>query len=262
MKKLIVISLFFFCSYQGLHAQSDIIIDTAMAIDEDDYDDDVVPVKEVRRELEKPVLRNVSADSIRKLKSKPEFGYMQYADSFMRSYAQPEESNEQSGKRVEDDEAELIPDLPVVQSLQILYWIIAVVLVVWLLFKIFNGKNSLFARNKKRAIITEEVTEEDTDGKPLEQLIEKAISAKDYRLAIRYWYLHTLQILGEKDLISLAPQKTNHQYLRELNDKPYSANFSKLTLQYEYVWYGEFKLDNAMFSKIQEGFKTFKNQVV
>lgn len=260
MKKLLFILLLFCGSLQVLHAQSETVTDTVVAGEHDfDQEEPVTDVEEPA-ELEKPVPRRVSSDSIRKLKARPEFAYMQYADSFLRQYQQPEEKKEASHERVEERDPS--PSILDNQGLRTFYWLAAVALVLWLLYKIFSGQGSLFARNKKQAVVVEETSEEDTTGKPLEQLIDKAIRAKDYRLAIRYWYLHTLEVLAEKHLISLAPQKTNYQYLRELNDKPVASNFSKLTLQYEYVWYGEFKLDDITFNKIHEGFKKFKTQVV
>lgn len=260
MMKLLFILLLFCGSYQALQAQSDLVADTAVTVDDDYGDDDDMPAEDVPAELEKPVLRRVSNDSIRKLKTRPEFAYMEYADSFLRKYQQPEEQKQESHER--EEEREPSPSILDNQGIRTFYWLAAIALVLWLIYKIFSGQGSLFARNKKQAVVVEEASEEDIAGKPLEQLIDKAIKAKDYRLAIRYLYLHTLETLGEKQLISLAPQKTNYQYLRELGDKPYSSNFSKLTLQYEYVWYGEFKLDDVMFNKMHEGFKKFKSQVI
>jgi hypothetical protein len=260
MKKLFFIFLLFCGSLQALHAQSETVTDTVLAGEHDFDPEEPMTDVEEPAELEKPVPRRVSNDSVRKLKARPEFAYMQYADSFLRHYQQPEEKKEESHERVEEREPS--PSILDNQGLRTFYWLAAIALVLWLLYKIFSGQGSLFARNKKHVPVTAEISEEDTTGKPLEQLVDKAIKAKDYRLAIRYLYLHTLEILGEKQLILLAPQKTNYQYLRELSDKPYSSNFSKLTLQYEYVWYGEFKLDDVTFNKIHEGFKKFKSQVV
>lgn len=259
MKKLFYTFLFLCVTFFAAHAQSDVTVDTAVVEDDEYYDDTTEAVEEAPRELEKPVVRRVSNDSIRQLKRRGEFSYMKYADSFMRNYQNPEERTEETRERQEEREPS--PGVFDSAGLKAVYWGIAIVVVLWLLWSIFNGKGSLFARNKSKPVEVEETVEEDIKGTHLEQLIERAIRAKDYRMAIRYMYLHTLELLGEKQLILLAPQKTNYQYVRELTGKPYLEEFSKLTMQYEYVWYGEFKLDDKQFGKVHEGFKTFKSHV-
>jgi len=93
------------------------------------------------------------------------------------------------------------------------------------------------------------------------KLIAGAISNKNYRLAVRYHYLQTLQKLSLKEIIQFASDKTNYQYVNELAGKPYKKAFASLTLSYEYVWYGAFEIDENIFSAIQNQFKQFNAEV-
>jgi hypothetical protein len=43
--------------------------------------------------------------------------------------------------------------------------------------------------------------------------------------------------------------------LRELTGKAYKQEVAQLTMNYEYVWYGEFAIDNTAFSKLESRFK-------
>ena len=90
-----------------------------------------------------------------------------------------------------------------------------------------------------------------------ETLKTKAAKAGDYRMAVRYHYLNTLQKLTNKALLVFSPDKTNYQYVRELSGKPMGPAFARLTLDYEYVWFGKFELDEALYQQINHHFSQF-----
>jgi hypothetical protein len=83
---------------------------------------------------------------------------------------------------------------------------------------------------------------------------------KIYRLATRYLYLQSIQKLNAAGAISFTADKTNSEYLNELTGKPYKPAFTSLTLNYEYVWYGEFLIEEPAFIQLQERFKKFNTQ--
>ena len=93
------------------------------------------------------------------------------------------------------------------------------------------------------------------------RLLNTAINKKDYRLATRYLYLQSLQKLIIAGAITYSPDKTNHQYLMEIYDKPYRQEFSLLTLHYEYAWYGDFLMEETGFTILQKKFISFNKQV-
>ncbi|MBD2699611.1 DUF4129 domain-containing protein [Spirosoma sp. BT702] len=87
--------------------------------------------------------------------------------------------------------------------------------------------------------------------------IEEAVSAKNFRLAIRLLYLQTLKRLTDAGAIIYKPDKTNRQYVAELANVPLQADFEQLTRQFEFVWYGDFPVDEIRFNAIQAQFGQF-----
>ena len=103
--------------------------------------------------------------------------------------------------------------------------------------------------------------EEDLPKSDLEIFLEKALTKKDYRTAIRVYYLMIIQGMHEARLIEWEREKTNYQYLNELRtDKRFKA-FSELTLAYEVVWYGNSGVDAPLFEKLQPRFQRFINGI-
>lgn len=92
------------------------------------------------------------------------------------------------------------------------------------------------------------------------QEIARAIENANYRLAVRLCYLFSLKKLSDHQLIDWQPEKTNETYILELKDTSKRAQFSLLTRQFEYVWYGEFFIDREKFSSIKERFDEFNER--
>jgi len=88
--------------------------------------------------------------------------------------------------------------------------------------------------------------------------IEKAVSLHNYRLAVRLLYLKCLKQLSDAALIQWQPEKSNSAYINELNNIDQRIDFKLLTRQFEYVWYGEFAIDNAIFKNINGAFQKFR----
>ncbi len=92
--------------------------------------------------------------------------------------------------------------------------------------------------------------------------IKKAVSNGNLRLAIRLLYLKSLKELSNKNYIIWDASKTNSQYLRELKDQNMREQFGRLTLQFEYAWYGNFELNPSDFSDAQQEFSSFQKQII
>lgn len=103
--------------------------------------------------------------------------------------------------------------------------------------------------------------EETIDQIDFEDLIQKALKNNDYRLAIRYLYLKSLQVLAQKSIIDWHYKKTNIDYLNEINNSTVKKSFQKVSYVYDYVWYGEFEIDEELFQKTQTEFSTLNNAV-
>ncbi len=81
---------------------------------------------------------------------------------------------------------------------------------------------------------------------PFESRIEEALENKNYKLAIRLYYLFSLKKLTDSGLIEWAPGKSNHDYIYELKRRVVKENFSSLSRLFEYAWYGGFQIEKSL----------------
>lgn len=105
------------------------------------------------------------------------------------------------------------------------------------------------------------LTEDDIHAVDFEAAITEAVESGNLRLAVRLWYLSTLQQLSGKGIIDWRPGKTNYAYLRELGATPYAAEFSRLTTDFEYCWYGDAPVEPARYGALQQRFALFNTQI-
>ncbi|CAN5511969.1 hypothetical protein BH09BAC4_BH09BAC4_30340 [soil metagenome] len=89
--------------------------------------------------------------------------------------------------------------------------------------------------------------------------IEDAINQRNFRLAVRLLYLQTLKRLTDSGQINYKPEKTNRQYVHELANSPLQVDFEILTRQFEFVWYGDFPVDETRFGQIRQQFQQFNS---
>ena len=96
--------------------------------------------------------------------------------------------------------------------------------------------------------------EEDISQINFDELIAAAAERKDYKLAVRYLFLKSLKLLSEKELIELRNNKTNHQYLSEIKNNRISDAFEITTSRFEWIWYGDFPVDEKVMKSSQNDF--------
>jgi Domain of unknown function (DUF4129) len=131
--------------------------------------------------------------------------------------------------------------------------------VLWLAWKSeFLG--NMFGTTPKNALEYESLTE-NIHELNFADLIEQAVEQRNYRLAVRLYYLKTLKQLTDKNLIDWQPTKTNRSYLRELAVSPLSTDFEEITQQFEYVWYGDFPVSEPIFEELKEQFQQFLSRI-
>lgn len=91
-----------------------------------------------------------------------------------------------------------------------------------------------------------------------EQQIEQAVAQGNYRLAVRLLYLRCLRQLDEAGLINWQIDKTNTVYVNELTDAEQRSAFKLLTRQFEFAWYGGFRVDAGTYQYVSGLFNNFK----
>ena len=144
-----------------------------------------------------------------------------------------------------------------------IFYIVLALAVVYLAYVLLNeGGTNIFARSKNKSIQRhEDITAENIENADIHALIKQAENDNDYRLAIRYYYLLVLKTLSLKNHIKFEDDKTNAEYLNEINEKPFSKGFSYVSYLYNYIWYGKFDLETSQYSKAKDNFTTLLNQV-
>jgi hypothetical protein len=85
--------------------------------------------------------------------------------------------------------------------------------------------------------------------------IDAAIARGDYRRASRLLYLRLLKQLSDAGRIVWKPEKTNHDYLRELGSNDLARSFARVTLLFDYIWYGDFHIDEPTFQQVRGAFE-------
>ncbi len=95
----------------------------------------------------------------------------------------------------------------------------------------------------------------------IKQFIREAISENDYPLAIRLYYLQMLKQLHEKKFIRWKKQKTNLDYTRELNGRPFLERFKRITTIFERIWYGNQSVEKKAFHHIETQFQNLTKEI-
>jgi flagellar biogenesis protein FliO len=123
------------------------------------------------------------------------------------------------------------------------------VLLFWLFRKYYSSRQKTNVQHQNLVNLSEE--EQILRQKDLISLVEEAEQNKNYRLASRYLFLNILKQLREKKIIDYQFQKTNSDYKSEITQDIIKADFSYLSRLYEFVWYGDFELNESDFKKVK-----------
>jgi hypothetical protein len=141
-------------------------------------------------------------------------------------------------------------------------YVIGVSIVIFLVFKFMNidWRRAFFYSPKKLHDLGFR-QDEFLNIDELTHLIEDAVSKKDYRRAVRYLFLRTLKDLAARELIAWRLDKTNRDYIDDLKRSDLKSSLADLVSLFEYVWYGEFELNETNFLQIRHTFATFNLQL-
>lgn len=134
------------------------------------------------------------------------------------------------------------------------YIIAGIVLFLIVKFFLKVNFNSIVATSKNTPIVAITEEEELIKGKDISKLIAQAIQQKNYRLAVRYYYLNTLKELEAKEFIIWEQQKTNEDYSKEIAQPTIRDSFVNLTRLYDFVWYGNFDINETEFFQVESDF--------
>ncbi len=144
-----------------------------------------------------------------------------------------------------------------------IFYVVVFLLVVYFIFRAIINKEGtwVFGKSSEKNIVPVTDIENNIHVADFKSLIEIAESEKNYRLAVRYYYLWLLRSLTNAQLIDYDVEKTDSDYLYELQSKTNRDQFSYTSYLYNYIWYGEFDVNTQQFDKAKHAFTTFINNV-
>jgi hypothetical protein len=202
---------------------------------------------------------SVSSDTVNSWKNNKSFAYVTYLDSLLK--AEKEKKQEKEYKQ-EEPGTNWLGKFFSSNAVHVFLWALAILFVLFILYKLFITEGALKRKPKTLSsnapAASEEIINAESD---FDRLIREALQQQNYRLAVRYLYLHTLHTLAEKNYIELAADKTNNDYIRQVKDYNKQKEFSDLTLNYDYVWYGEFDIDEQVYQKLKTAFQAFNTKI-
>ncbi len=138
--------------------------------------------------------------------------------------------------------------------------VIGVLILLGWLFMRVNPRDILLEKSTAPQIsITED--EDIINNQDIQQLIYQALQQKNYRLAIRYYYLFVLKKLSDVELIQWEAQKTNTDYIKELTDDTVRNQFKSITKLYDFIWYGSFEVNEKSYQKAEKEFIAITNHI-
>jgi len=199
---------------------------------------------------------SLSRDSIRILKNSKPLAYAKILDSLLKEL----QKKQVATSNIEPDKPSALELFFSSAITRFILYGLGCFFVLFIIFKLFFTEGFLQRQTAKAAVNLVEEDDTPKGNTDYDKQVAIAIGNKNYRLATRYLYLQSIQKLTNTGAILFAADKTNTQYLYELAGKPYKEEFASLTLNYEYVWYGEFLIDEMNFTKLQARFRQFNNQ--
>lgn len=146
-------------------------------------------------------------------------------------------------------------------AIEKIIYALLILFALYFIIKLLFGNSAVLFKNKDIASAPFFAEEEHIENVNLDELIRKAVSEKNYRLAIRYMHLKTLKLLSLKNVISWHFEKTNTDYYREIESPAFKEDFKKASYLYDYIWYGEFDIDENGFQNAQSHFEQFNHKI-
>ena len=245
MHKLIFIILFFCGAVQCNGQEVEKIFGDAedSVYDENEHQAEIKP--------DTVLIRNTSyvpVDSILHLKQRKDFAYVPILDSLLKKQSSP-------GISKLDRPLSLVEKFINSAFFRFFIWLIPVALVLIVLYNLLNSRGVF--RKKKENNVHEDGEEylQDENHDYL-RLANEAAGAGNFRAAVKYLFLRTLQQLSGAALINYASDKTNYNYVQEISSDK-KKEFARLVLNYEYVWYGNISPDKSMYADIENEFASF-----
>ena len=149
------------------------------------------------------------------------------------------------------------------ELIKLIFYILVIGGVLLYIIKVLVDKDIRWLFNKNKNVQSELDFDEEQQmaQADFEQLIKEAVQNKDYRSAVRYYYLLLLRKLDQKAILSYDAQKTTIDYQLELEGSKFGTLFSKAAYYYTYIWYGEFIISEEEYQTTATHYNSLLNSI-
>lgn len=143
---------------------------------------------------------------------------------------------------------------------QVIYYVLLGILFLAILYivvrLIMNHKGPwFFEKESKTMTIDLENVETHIHEADFDLLIAETEQKGNTRQSIRLHYLRLLKDLSDNNLIEWHPEKTNADYVREINDEAAGKQFHYLSYLFNHIWYGEFSISDIDYQQARKAFR-------
>lgn len=146
--------------------------------------------------------------------------------------------------------------------LEVFIKVSVVLLLIFLIYKLILHKfNSPFSKKDFRLAEDEDPEMGEVDDISYPMLLEKAVLAGNYSMAIRIHYLYTLYLLDEKGVVHGDRYKSNMSYFQEIQNDKQRSEFQELSRIFNCVCYGEFEVGELVFQQVEQRFRIFQEGI-
>lgn len=255
MPKLLIIfaALFFFAPVMAQLSPAE--EDTAL-YDENDEEENIASLNNNLIPDTVITFRNIliSSDTIQALRKEKGHAWIKNIDSLLRGA----QKNVQNSPRKRSGPS-FMDGLLNSDFMKTVLWLLAFSFVGFIIYSLFLNKG-FFKTSTTRAVKIIEEESEDISAANYEELSQKAYETADYKMAVRYLFLQTLQRLNARDFIVFSADKTNSMYVNELPVAKRNE-FASLALYFEYIRYGNVSLTKETFDSIAIKYNAFINKI-
>lgn len=146
---------------------------------------------------------------------------------------------------------------------KIVKWTLIGLFIAGIIFILWRSNFRGLLRGKPKNLAGAAFTDlpEDIESVNIDNLISEALKNGNYRLAIRWSFLKSLQLLNQRKHIVWQPAKTNIDYQYELTQPALREDFRKLSYVFEYVWYGEMATNESVFARYRTEIDKFNSNL-
>lgn len=143
-------------------------------------------------------------------------------------------------------------------------WLLIIMIIILAVAVVYMILVSFGEKNKKVTIVetTEDKFENLTITKSeLELALEAALKNKDFRGAVRIYFIAIIKEMKDRSWIKWEKKKTNHNYINEINGKKQQPDFITATRAFEIVWYGNRTLAENEYYQLEPLFKKLLSSI-